>query len=321
SSDRSKASPSMFVSCPLFSFGTVCCPTAQPLSSSTEAKSSANTLRYIAFPPFRGSGAHSASCPPRAMQWRTAGAFFDLGSTHIGGERLIDELLQCLRLLLFRDGAYDGFTHDIAAAVDHIGGGIGKDVGGKLSRLTIGVKIHILIGGALLGQHVLRLGNRCLVAVQREGVDADEGAALLREFLIQRVQLGKLSHAGIAGGEPEIHYGDGVAGEQLVALHRVAIQVFTLKGGELLHTAVVGRGARVAARGHTHIAVHGFLHDLGILLFQLGQLVFNITDLRGRLLQPLILLVGELLFRGLDGIQQEVAVVFAVLLHGHALIG
>ena len=48
----------------------------------------------------------------------------------------------------------------------------------------------------------------------------------------------------------------------------------------------------------------------GILLFQLGQLVFNIADLRGRLLQPRILLVGELLFSGLDGIQQEVAVVF-----------
>ena len=58
-------------------------------------------------------------------------------SAHIGGKSLIDELLQRLRLLLFRDGAYDGFTHDIAAAVDHIGGGIGKDVGGKLSRLTI----------------------------------------------------------------------------------------------------------------------------------------------------------------------------------------
>ena len=34
-------------------------------------------------------------------------------------------------------GPYDGFTHDIAAAVDHISGGISKDVGSKLSRLTI----------------------------------------------------------------------------------------------------------------------------------------------------------------------------------------
>ena len=43
--------------------------------SSAVAKSRANTLRYIAFPPFRGSGAHSAPCPPRAMQWRAAGTF------------------------------------------------------------------------------------------------------------------------------------------------------------------------------------------------------------------------------------------------------
>ena len=71
------------------------------------------------------------------QQRRTAGAFFNLGSAHIGGERLLDELLQRLRLLLFCDGSYDGFTHDIAAAVDHIGGGISKDVGSKLSRLTI----------------------------------------------------------------------------------------------------------------------------------------------------------------------------------------
>ena len=63
--------------------------------------------------------------------------FLNLGSAHIGGEHLIDELLQRLRLLLFRDGAYDGFTHDIGVAVDHIGGGISKDVGSKLSRLTI----------------------------------------------------------------------------------------------------------------------------------------------------------------------------------------
>ena len=71
------------------------------------------------------------------QQRRTAGAFLNLGSAHIGGERLLDELLQRLRLLLFCDGSYDGFTHDIAAAVDHIGGGISKDVGSKLSRLTI----------------------------------------------------------------------------------------------------------------------------------------------------------------------------------------
>ena len=112
----------------------------------------------------------SGLTPPLARRGQCNGAqqaLLNLGSAHIGGKSLVDELLQRFRLLLFRDGAYDGLTHDIAAAVDHIGGGIGKDVGSKFSRLTVGVKIHILIGGALLGQHVLRLGNRCLVAVQR----------------------------------------------------------------------------------------------------------------------------------------------------------
>ena len=83
------------------------------------------------------SSAVPAAAPGRAGPSDAAGAFFDPGSAHIGGERLVDLGLQRLRLLLFRDGSYDGFTHDIAAAVDHIGGGIGKDVGGKLSRLTI----------------------------------------------------------------------------------------------------------------------------------------------------------------------------------------
>ena len=46
--------------------------------------------------------------------------FLNLGSAHIGGKHLLDELLQRLRLLLFRDGAYDGVTHDIAAAVDQM---------------------------------------------------------------------------------------------------------------------------------------------------------------------------------------------------------
>ena len=130
-------------------------------------------------------------------------------SACIGGKSLVEELLQRLRLIFFRDGAYDGFAHDVAVAVNHISGRIGKDVFGKLSCLTIGVKIHILIGSALLGQYILCFGNCRFVAVQREGVDADEGAALLRKLFVQCIQLGKLAHAGIAGCEPEIHHGDG----------------------------------------------------------------------------------------------------------------
>ena len=58
-------------------------------------------------------------------------------SAHVRGKCLIDERLQSLCLVLFRNGTYDGVAYDVAAAVNHIGGGISKDVGGKLSRLTI----------------------------------------------------------------------------------------------------------------------------------------------------------------------------------------
>ena len=47
-----KAGSPMFVSCPLFSFGTVCRPAVQPPSSSTAAKRSDNTLRYMVYPSF-----------------------------------------------------------------------------------------------------------------------------------------------------------------------------------------------------------------------------------------------------------------------------
>ena len=61
-------------------------------------------------------------------------------SAHIGGNSLVDEFLQRLRLLLFRDGAYDGVTHDIAVAVNHIGGGIGEDILHKLTGIAAGAK-------------------------------------------------------------------------------------------------------------------------------------------------------------------------------------
>ena len=61
-------------------------------------------------------------------------------SAHIGGKSLVDELLQRLRLLFFRDGAYDGLTHDIAVAVNHIGGGIGEDILHKLTGIAAGAK-------------------------------------------------------------------------------------------------------------------------------------------------------------------------------------
>ena len=63
-------------------------------------------------------------------------------SAHIGGQRLVDLGLRCLRLILFRNSTYDGIAHDIAAAVNHIGGGVCKNAGGEPACLSIGSKIH-----------------------------------------------------------------------------------------------------------------------------------------------------------------------------------
>lgn len=68
--------------------------------------------------------------------------------------------LACLRLILFRNSTHDGIAHDIAAAVNHIGGGVCKNAGGEPACLSIGSKIHVLIGRALLGKHILRLRDR-----------------------------------------------------------------------------------------------------------------------------------------------------------------
>ena len=70
-----KAGPPMFVSCQLFSFGTVCRPAAQPLSSSTAAKSSANTLRYIVFPPSVESGLTPPCRSPVSCRGRATGRY------------------------------------------------------------------------------------------------------------------------------------------------------------------------------------------------------------------------------------------------------
>ena len=55
--------------------------------------------------------------------------------SRIGSNGLIYEFLQRFRLILLRNSAHDGVAHDIAVAVDHIGGGISKDVGSELSDL------------------------------------------------------------------------------------------------------------------------------------------------------------------------------------------
>ena len=52
-----------------------------------------------------------------------------------------------------------------------------------------------------------------------------------------------------AGGEPEIHHGDGFAGEQIAALYRIPVQILALKGRELRQAAVIRLAARAATIG------------------------------------------------------------------------
>ena len=148
---------------------------------------------------------------------------------------------------------------------------------------------------------------------RREGIDADEGAALLREFLIQRVQLGKLSHAGIAGGEPEVHHGDGVLGEQVIALDGVAVEVLALEGGELLRLVAIA-GCRGAVGREAVTVALGLGSRIGELGLNGGQGALDLPDLLAALAQDLQLVGGKLVLGGFNGVQQEITVVLAVLL-------
>jgi hypothetical protein len=50
------------------------------------------------------------------MQWRTAGAFLNLGSARVGGDGLIDEGSQRLRLILLGDGTHDIYAFSMLCA-------------------------------------------------------------------------------------------------------------------------------------------------------------------------------------------------------------
>ena len=73
---------------------------------------------------------------------RRKGSFGALGRNFTSGfavgDRLLDELIEGFRLLLFGDGTDDGITDDVTVLIDHIGGGVGKDIGGKGACLAVG---------------------------------------------------------------------------------------------------------------------------------------------------------------------------------------
>ena len=142
---------------------------------------------------------------------------------------------------------------------------------------------------------------------------------------MQRVQIAQLTHAGLAGGEPEIHHGEGVAAEQLVTADIVAVQILAGEGGELGGIAVGGGSAGDDAvrgdilRGNAR-AVGGDIQQAGEFLLQRSHLVLQVLDLRGARRQQRQLLLVELILGGLNGLEQEIAVVVAGFHHGHALV-
>jgi len=137
---------------------------------------------------------------------------------------------------------------------------------------------------------------------------------------MQGLQLGQLAHAGIAGGEPEIHHGDGILGEQVIALDGVAVEVLALEGGELLRLVAVAGGRGAVGRDAVTVA-RGLGSRLGELGLNGGQGALDLPDLLAALAQELQLVGGKLVLGGFNGVQQEITVVLAVLLHGHALVG
>ena len=192
--------------------------------------------------------------------------------------------------VLSGDGAHDGIAHDVAAAVNHIGGGVGENVCGELAGLAVGSEIHILIGRALLGQHILCIGDRRFVAVQCEGVDADESAALLRRAPCSALPA-RQAHprTGLQVVNQKFTTVTALPENSSSLVTSFPSRSLPTKAGEFLHAAViaavVGEHAGVAGdvhaavRGHAHGAVKGFLCRLGVLFLDHGQLAFNVADL------------------------------------------
>ena len=97
------------------------------------------------------------------------GSWGDL-SALVRGDSLFNELAQSFALFFLGDCADNGIAHNVAVSVNHIGGGISKNVGGELTRFAVGIKVNVLIGSAFLCENFLCLGNGGLVAIKGEGV-------------------------------------------------------------------------------------------------------------------------------------------------------
>ena len=241
------------------------------------------------------------------------------GSLFAACECLVDELVELLCLIGRGDRADDRLADDVAVLVDDVRGRERVQTGGELTGLAVGGEPEVGVGHAFFRQNVLRLGDGGLVAVEREGVDADDRAALRGEVLVERLKVGQLTDARVAGGEPEVHDRDAVAGKELAAVDVIAVEILALKAREF-HRVAAGGGHAGLLRAHA-VTCAGRRAAAGILLLEDGELALDLLDLLGAGLERLELIGREAVLRALNRGEQEVAVVRAVLDHGAVFVG
>ena len=127
----------------------------------------------------------------------------------------------------------------------------------------------------------------------------------MRQLLIQRVQIRKLSDTGLAGRKPEIHDGYGIAGKEFTAVYLLAIEILSLKVRELFLTALsTSRRSTLTFPRH--------LDAIRIFLLQSHQLFLDLPDLSRSVIQNFQLICCKLILCSFDRLQKKIAVIIIV---------
>ena len=135
----------------------------------------------------------------------------------------------------------------------------------------------------------------------------------MRQLLIQRIQIRKLSDTGLAGLKPEIHDGYGITGKEFTAVYILAIEILSLKVRELFLTAL-----SISCRSTLTFPRH--LDAIRIFLLQICQLFLDLPDLSGSVIQNFQLICCKLILCSFDRLQKKIAVIIIVSAYHLVLI-
>ena len=135
----------------------------------------------------------------------------------------------------------------------------------------------------------------------------------MRQLLIQRIQIRKLSDTGLAGRKPEIHDGYGITGKEFTAVYILAIEILSLKVRELFLTAL-----SISCRSTLTFPRH--LDAIRIFLLQICQLFLDLPDLSGSVIQNFQLICCKLILCSFDRLQKKIAVIIIVSAYHLVLI-